>query len=143
ALFAAAGLAALWPLAHLRRPSRIEALRRLERDSGLPHRPSSAWLDARAPEQLRRAGERQHTAALWRAHRGRMERLLARLRPGPPRSDLARRDAYAVRVALVMALIVTVSFAGPAWRERLASPFSFAGATAAPAIIDAWVSPPA
>lgn len=145
ALFGLAAIAALWPVARVRAPRTDEALHRLERDSGLPHRPASAWLDV-LPEETRkpflpRAGA--DTVALWQAHKGRIGRLLASLRARPPRSELARRDAYGLRVALAMALIVAFASAGGSWPERLASPFRLAGAIGTPPVLDAWVSPPA
>lgn len=143
-LFALAAIAALWPVARLGAPRFDEALHRLERDSGLPHRPASAWLDELPGEsRIGKSGEESDTLALWRAHKARVERLLRALRPRPPRSALARRDAWGVRVALTMALIVSLAAAGNGWRERLASPFRLAGAAGASAFVDAWLSPPA
>ena len=42
ALFAAAGVAVLWPLIRFRWPTRTEALGRLDRGTGIRHRPATA-----------------------------------------------------------------------------------------------------
>src|SRR5215813_4392020 len=44
-LFAAAGIAALWPLIRFRWPTRTEALGRLDRGTGIRHRPATALSD--------------------------------------------------------------------------------------------------
>ena len=70
----ALGLAAVafWQFRSFRWPSAEIAQRRLERDSGLPHRPL-VTLD----DRLSGGSEDPATAALWRAHQ---ERMAARLR---------------------------------------------------------------
>lgn len=138
ACFAAAILVTLVPVFRLPVPSKEVALRHLERRSGVPHRPATAYADPLA------LGKADPTAIrLWDAHRKRMVERLQRLRPGWPRSRLTRSDPFAVRVPLVMALIIGIAVAGPAWRDRLLSPFSFAATTSGtPVQIDAWISPP-
>jgi hypothetical protein len=55
--------AAFAPLLMLRVPSRIEGLRRLDRNSGLPHRPATAIAD-----EIAVPTEDSFSVALWRAH---------------------------------------------------------------------------
>ncbi|MDP2620470.1 MAG: TIGR02302 family protein [Hyphomicrobiales bacterium] len=142
-LFALFAVAALWPVARIRAPSLAEALHRLEVASAIAHRPATAHVDALPEESLGRAASAGDSTALWRAHKARVAALIARLRAGWPRSALARRDSYALRVLLTLLLIITATVAGPAWQERLISPFWFNGGTGAAALsVDAWVSPP-
>ena len=62
--------AAFAPLLMLRVPSRIEGLRRLDRNSGLPHRPATAIAD-----EIAVPTEDSFSVVLWRAH---IERALTR-----------------------------------------------------------------
>src|SRR5262249_51258551 len=55
--------AAFAPLLALRVPSRTEALRRLDRNSGLPHRPATAMAD-----EIAAPTHDSYSVALWRAH---------------------------------------------------------------------------
>jgi hypothetical protein len=68
-LFCLVVAAALLPLLRLRLPSRSETLRRLDRNSGLTHRPATTISDKIAGE-----AEDGHALALWRAHRERAAR---------------------------------------------------------------------
>src|SRR5260370_2348813 len=73
---------AVWQLRSFRWPLREEAIRRLERDSDVPHRPLVAVQDTLA------AGESDSmAAALWDAHRRREAERLAGLanKPAHPR----------------------------------------------------------
>src|SRR5262249_18026386 len=54
--------AAFAPVLMLRVPSRIEGLRRLDRNSGLPHRPATAIAD-----EIAAPTEDSYSVALWRA----------------------------------------------------------------------------
>src|SRR5262249_20132904 len=55
--------AAFAPLLMLRVPSRVEGLRRLDRNSGLPHRPATAIAD-----EIAAPSDDSFSIALWRAH---------------------------------------------------------------------------
>src|SRR3989304_6044918 len=69
---------ALRPRLRLSPPTRQEALRRLERHAGIKHRPASSYEDRLGATPAR------ETVALWSAHRERLSRLLARLKPSWP-----------------------------------------------------------
>ena len=143
-LFAVSAAAALWPVARIKAPPLAEALHRLEVASAIAHRPATAHVDALPDETLARASGAGDSAALWRAHKVRVAAMIARLRAGWPRSALARRDPYALRVLATLLLIIAGTIAGPAWQERLVSPFWFNGGASAAALgVDAWVAPPA
>ncbi|MCG8561199.1 MAG: TIGR02302 family protein [Hyphomicrobiales bacterium] len=135
--FAMAGLLSLAPLFRTRWPSRAEALRRLERYSGVPHRPASTYEDV-LPSQ---ATAEQTT--LWAAHRARITRLIARLRIRLPHPRLDRRDPYALRAALLLLLAVAFLAAGGSSVDRLSAAFRFGTETpGAQFRLDAWITPP-
>ncbi len=141
-LFLLAGLAAFgwllwraWPYVGL--PGTRAAERRLERDSGLLHRPFDTMRD-------RPAGI--GAASLWQLHRARALAGLARLRLAPPRPELARHDPRALRVAAVVLLGAGLVVAGPRTADRLAAlwPGLPEGwQPGPPPTIQAWIQPPA
>lgn len=86
AMLCAFGLALTGALTYVARvpvPGREEALRRLERTSGQPHRPASSYEDTLSAEAQDPA-----TRALWQAHRARLAALLSKLRPGADRKSV-------------------------------------------------------
>lgn len=120
-------------------PDRIAARRRIERASGLPHRPLQALAD-RPSAPLDGAAR-----ALWAAHQRRMNAAARRLRVGWPAAGLARRDPWGLRSVLAMLLLLGAIDAGADWRDRVARAFlpSFeAGPAAAAASFDLWLTPP-
>ncbi len=138
AAFAAAFLASLLPLRRLRRPSLEEARHRVERTSGLAHRPLVALSD-RPSGEPGDAGDR-----LWQAHQARVSEGLRRLAAGAPEPRRAERDPYAFRAVVLLLLVVSFLWAGPDWRHRIVAALD-PGATpavAATARLDAWISPP-
>lgn len=140
ALFAAAFLLSLWPLARLRSPERSHALDRLDRDSGLKHGPARV-LDDTLALGSGDAGSR----ALWALHRKRAEESIGRMRVALPRPDMPRRDRYALRAAGLLALATSAFVAGPELGSRLYAAFDWRHQTAqvAPAFrIDGWIDPP-
>ena len=93
------------PLFRFRLPSTFDGLRRLDRGSGLTHRPATALADELA------AGEQdQVSLALWRAHVEQALRAANALKAGTPRPRLPLFDPIAVR-ALVVLLVVATFFA--------------------------------
>jgi hypothetical protein len=130
--------AAFAPVLMLRMPSRMEGLRRLDRNSGLPHRPATAIAD-----EIAAPTEDSYSVALWRAHIERALRAAKTLKAGTPMPRLALRDPFAVR-ALVAVLVVATFFAAGGERiKRIAAAFDWQGVMMpANFRIDAWVSPP-
>src|SRR6266702_2035898 len=115
--------AAFAPVLMLRVPSRIEGLRRLDRNSGLPHRPATAIAD-----EIAAPTEDSYSVALWRAHIERALRAANTLKAGTPMPRLALRDPFAVR-ALVAVLVVATFFADGGERmKRIAAAFDWQGA---------------
>ncbi|MET0667063.1 MAG: DUF4175 family protein, partial [Methyloceanibacter sp.] len=125
------------PLLRLTLPTRAEALRRLERDAGIKHRPASSYedrLDATPPKE---------TQQLWATHRQRLARLIDKLTPAWPKPRTDRNDPYALRAALVLGLAAAILATGGNGLDRLRQAFSPA-ATGTPSLIrlDAWITPP-
>ena len=142
ALFVAALGLALWRARWALVPATRDAgLSRLERDSGVAHQPLRA-LDDQLPADIRDPATRR----LWQMHRQRLIASLDRLRLRPPRSDLPRRDPWALRAALLLVLVVAVVHARGDLGPRLGSAFSLAGRPAQavlPPMVDLWITPPA
>ena len=126
-------------LRRIARPSAALADRRLERDSGLAHRPLAAIGDRPAdptPEQ----------EALWRVHISRLAAAIPRLTVSRPRPGLAKRDVGALRGALVVFLVAALGVAGPDAGSRLlrAVTPTIPPTPAGPGTqIQAWITPPA
>ena len=138
-LFALLLLASCWGLRRLAPLSRSDALKRIDRASGLAHRPASVLDDT-----LATAGRDPSTDALWALHRRRAEAEAARLRPSAPSPRLVDRDRYALRAGIVAALIACAIIAGPQRYARVAAAFDFGGsAGSGPSYrLDAWIDPP-
>lgn len=120
-------------------PGREGADRRLERASGLPHRPLAALADRPA------AGDAL-AEAVWQVHRARALAAIGRLRVGLPRPGLAKRDPIALRAALGLALLAALAIAGPEAPERLRRAVLAelpAPVRPPPLRLEAWVTPPA
>jgi len=127
------------PLLRFRLPSTFDGLRRLDRGSGLKHRPATALADELA------AGEHdQVSLTLWRAHIEQALRAANALKAGTPRPRLPLFDPIAVR-ALVVLLVCATFFAASGERvKRITAAFDWAGVVQAKNFrVDAWVTPPA
>ncbi|KQP06747.1 hypothetical protein ASF28_16545 [Methylobacterium sp. Leaf99] len=144
AAFGLALVAALLPLARLRRPNRRAALARIDRaaagrDAALVHGPASALEDTLALGQADPA-----TRALWALHQRRSAQAVAGLKPAPPRPDMPRRDPFALRAAVLVAAVASLFVAGPEWRQRVAGAFDWTlPPPPAPSFrVDGWIDPP-
>ncbi|MDJ0513175.1 MAG: TIGR02302 family protein [Methyloceanibacter sp.] len=137
ALFLIGFVVSLVPVWRLAVPTRNEALRRLERDSGIEHRPASSYEDTLD------AAPGTAPAQLWALHRKRLARLVARLRPSWPKPRSDRDDPYAIRAALVLALVAAFFAAGGDAGSRIKAAF-LPSATASTQLVrlDAWITPP-
>jgi uncharacterized protein (TIGR02302 family) len=136
--FGVALIVSFLPLVRLALPTRAEALRRLERNANIKHRPASSYED-----QLGSTPPPE-TAQLWATHRKRLAQLVARLRPTWPTPRTDRKDPYAIRALLLIGLIVAALAAGADSRTRIAAAFSPAASSAPTALLrlDAWITPP-
>jgi uncharacterized protein (TIGR02302 family) len=139
-VFALLLIASLAPLIRFRLASRSEQLARLDADSGLPHRPATALDD-----RLANGSEDLATRALWDLHRRRAEQAASRLKVSLPSPRLARRDRYALRGLVVVALVAAAFVAGPEKYARTLAAFDWhtVGALSQGYRLDAWIDPPA
>ena len=120
-------------------PDSGAARRRIERASGLSHRPLQALADRPGMPLDPQA------AQLWDAHRRRMAAMVRKLRIGLPVAGLAARDPWGLRAVLAILLLVGAVDAGGDWRDRLlraVTPALEGGAPAVAASLDIWVTPP-
>jgi uncharacterized protein (TIGR02302 family) len=120
-------------------PDLAAARRRIERMSGLLHRPLAALADQPS------APLDEGAARLWAAHRQRMAAAARRLRVGWPAASLARNDPWGLRSLLAILLILGAIDAGADWRDRIEHAFLprlGSGAAAVAASFDLWVTPP-
>ncbi|MGX1098299.1 TIGR02302 family protein [Amorphus sp. MBR-141] len=140
AVFGVGLLASLVPLARLRIPGRREAIHRLELQSGVPHRPLTAYEDDPALDTTDRG-----TRALWTAHRARMVGALEQVSARLPSPKLYRRDPYALRAVVGILLFVGLAAGSGEYWSRIRAAFVVPPeATTEPSLrLDAWVSPPA
>ncbi|MCL2428697.1 MAG: TIGR02302 family protein [Alphaproteobacteria bacterium] len=120
-------------------PGQAEADRRLERASGLPHRPLSVLADKPAePDPI--------AQALWRVHVTRTLAQVRGLKVGLPRPGLARIDRRALRGGLAVALVAAFAIAGSDAPARLAQalqPNLPIAPAAQAAQLQVWATPPA
>jgi uncharacterized protein (TIGR02302 family) len=136
--FAALTIAAALPLAFLRMPDAGDGLRRLDRDSGIPHRPATAMGD-----ELAVSAQDPYSLALWNAHLERARQAARSLKAGLPAPRLAWRDPYAIRGLVLLACIATFFAAGGERVRRIATAFDWHGVVLpANFRVDAWVIPP-
>jgi uncharacterized protein (TIGR02302 family) len=135
-LFVALALAALFPLIRFRWPSRQDALSRLDRGTGVRHRPATALTDSLSSQD-------PVALALWQAQRERTLASIKRIRAGLPSPRLAIHDPRALRALIVVMMAATYIAAGEERIMRVAAAFDWNGVLSPANVrVDAWVTPP-
>jgi len=135
-IFVALLIAVLVPLAWFRWPTRSEALLRLDRGSGIKHRPATTLTDTLATQD-------PVARALWQAQRERTLASIKRIRAGLPTPRLSIHDPWAIRALVVVLAVATFIAAGPERTERVTAAFDLNGALSGANVrLDAWVTPP-
>jgi len=135
-LFILLTLAAAFPLLKFRWPSREVALGRLDRGTGIRHRPATALTDTLQSND-------PIAQALWREQRERTLSSLKRIRAGLPAPRLAIHDPWALRTLVAMMLVASWFAAGDERAMRIAAAFDWNGVLAPANVrVDAWVTPP-
>ncbi len=139
-LFGIALLTALFHLARIAFPGRLEAMRRVELASGLPHRPARGLTDNISP-----VADDWAARSLWAAEQARLYASLKNLKAGVPRPDMPARDPYGFRFAVPVLLVLAFAVSWGEWSVRLGEAFTPVRivALATAARVDAWVDPPA
>jgi uncharacterized protein (TIGR02302 family) len=135
-VFALLALGALVPMLRFRWPSREEGLTRLDRGSGIRHRPATALSDhvsTHDPVAL----------ALWNAQRERTLASIKRIRAGLPSPRLPIHDPWALRALVVVLMVATYVAAGDERMLRVAAAFDWNGVLSPVNVrVDAWITPP-
>ncbi|MEI9900760.1 MAG: DUF4175 family protein [Hyphomicrobium sp.] len=136
--FALAAVAAVTYAARTTFPDHEEGVRRIERVSGIPHRPASSYEDT-----ITANADDPRTAAIWQAHRARLAAALSKLRVGTPEPRPDRQDPAALRGLLILGVVALLALVGDSASDRIRSAFRFNSALAlSEARLDAWVTPP-
>jgi len=138
----AAGLL-VWGWRALTTPDLAAADRRLERESGLAHRPLAVLTDH--PATQARAVEDSIADAVWRVHVTRTLGRIQHLRVGIPRPGLARRDRRGLRGALLVALVASLGIAGEDAPNRILAALQPGMPRLPPSVpmeVRAWITPP-
>ena len=135
-LFVLAALAALFPLTRFRWPTREEALSRLDRGTGIRHRPATALTDSLSTQD-------PIAQALWREQRERTLASIKRIRAGLPSPRLPIHDPWALRALVMVMLAAAYVAAGDERSLAMAAAFDWNGVLAPANVrVDAWVTPP-
>ena len=135
-LFVLLALGALFPVLRFRWPSREEALGRLDRGTGIRHRPATALTDTLASKD-------PVALALWQEQRERTLASINRIRAGLPSPRLPIHDPWALRALVMVMLVAAYVAAGDERAMRIAAAFDWNGVLAPANIrVDAWVTPP-
>ncbi len=136
-LFVVLALGALFPLLRFRWPSREEGLSRLDRGTGIRHRPATALTDTLATQD-------PVALALWQAQRERTLASIKRIRAGLPSPRLPFHDPWALRALVAVMMVAAYVAAGDERMLRVAAAFDWNGVLSPANIrVDAWVTPPA
>ena len=135
-LFVLLALAALFPLTRFRWPTREEALSRLDRGTGIRHRPATALTDTLQTKD-------PIAQALWQEQRERTLASIKRIRAGLPSPRLPIHDPWALRALVMVMLAAAYVAAGDERTLRIAAAFDWNGVLAPANVrVDAWVTPP-
>src|SRR5713101_7240246 len=135
-LFLLLALGALFPLVRFRWPSREEALSRLDRGSGIRHRPATALTDTLATQD-------PFALALWQAQRERTLASIKRIRAGLPSPRLVIHDPWALRALVAVMMVAAYVAAGDERMLRTEAAFDWNGVLSPANIrVDAWLTPP-
>jgi uncharacterized protein (TIGR02302 family) len=135
-LFVLTALGALLPLIRFRWPTREEALGRLDRGTGIRHRPATALTDTLATRD-------PVALVLWQAQRERTLASIKRIRAGLPSPRLAIHDPWALRALVMVMMVAAYVAAGDERKLRVAAAFDWNGVLAPANVrVDAWVTPP-
>ena len=135
-VFVFLALGAVFPLLRFRWPSREAALNRLDRGTGIRHRPATALTDTLATQD-------PVALALWQAQRERTLASIKRIRAGLPSPRLAIHDPWALRALVAVLMVAAYIAAGDERMLRTYAAFDWNGVLSPANIrVDAWVTPP-
>ena len=125
----------IYAVRHIKVPSRIEALTRL--DASLPGRPIQALMDKQAIGATD-AG----SIAVWQAHRARMAERAATAQAVPADLRVSRRDPFALRYVAVLAFGVALIFGSVLRVGSVVGMAPSAGGVVSGPVWEGWAEPP-
>jgi uncharacterized protein (TIGR02302 family) len=132
-------LVSLRAVVRLIRPSKLEAMRRMERAAAVVHRPLSSVADVLSPEFID-----PRMDAVWEEHKRRQLLALTSVRVSGPRSAWAMFDPRALRVPVALAALAALLLGPGSVATNLQEAVQLAPPVAAkPLSLDAWLKPPA
>ena len=128
-----------WRIGRLRSPTRNDALTRLDRDSGMAHRPATTIGDAIANPDADPS-----TSVLWDLHVRRARSVVSQLKVAAPSPRMPLHDRFAVRAGALVALVASAFVAGPEKYPRILAAFDWTtpGSISQGFRLDAWIDPP-
>lgn len=117
---------------------------RIEKDSGLAHRPLTALKDNVVSGRSGTRNEILASEALWHTHQTRAAEQLTRVKAPVPKPGLAARDLFGARFAVLLIAVIAIFNANGSVMERLHRALLPTPAMAATAAIefDIWITPP-
>ncbi len=117
--------------------SQSEAIKRVERASGLTGRPLATLVDQPFDTQT------ADGAALWAANQERLSESVGRLSAGTPAPRTDRLDPWALRAPVLLLLVVAFFVAGPERLERIEQALApMQSGHTVPIRVDVWATPP-
>lgn len=138
ALFVFAALFALYPLLSLRWPGDAKALKRLDKNSILPHQPAQAFKDKLAPEF-----DTKKTRTLWALFKQSLTEKIKSLRVPAPKPNTAAKDPFALRMLLLITMAVGLFIQSGNLMPLLSKSWQIPPMLDIRSMrIDAWVTPP-
>ena len=139
--FACVAIFSLLRLKNVNWPTAQQVNNRIERSSGLDHRPVTAQQDSKAEVV---GTDDPFARALWQEHQKRMSRSLTDLKAGVPSPQVARLDPYALRGLVGLFLFIGFVAGWGNWSSRIGDAFRShdVGVAAISGRIDAWLKPP-
>lgn len=141
ALFAMGFIASFYPLLSLRSPKDKEALKRLDKNSTLPHQPAQAFKDKLEPNLSGMSNSQ--TESIWLQFKNRLVEKIKQLKVRPPQPETYKQDPYALRMVLMLVVACGLFFQSGNIQSLIAN-----AVTLPPMIntshlrVDAWVTPP-
>jgi len=139
AIFCFAALASLYPFLKLRWPSQKEALKRLDKNTTLPHQPAQAFKDNLDPNLAT-----PQTRTLWMQFKQSLVEKIKQLKVRAPSPNTPSKDPYAMRMVLLLAIATGLFIQAGNWRPLLSKGLTLPPMTDTSNLrIDAWVTPPA
>lgn len=140
-LWALVGVAFLAPAllaVQVRRATEQDAVKRLDKLSQRAHRPVSATLDSNASDNAL-------ARRLWALHQEEASANAGQLSAPQFTPGTALRDPFAIRAALIVAMVASGFIAGPEKLQRVLAAFDLSSPEARERLrrLDAWIDPPA